>query len=494
MITRTVFFTALVMLPGLAFLCKIQIKNQNNDLHFDASGYEVQTLEYNGIALIVRAFENIIYIKNPVDTNYQKMNIYIPEAYFKGGSINGYTSETAPIFYPNKVGGYMPAKPVTFIPESKRGLAGDMQNTVAFMLSRGFVVASAGARGRTLQNSAGQYTGKAPAGIVDLKAGLRYLKYNDARMPGNANKIISSGTSAGGAMSSLLAATGNHPDYEPYLNDLEAAPATDDIFGAQCYCPIINLENADIAYEWQFNGINTYEQRQRGTTSGMVVELTEEQIKISAELRSGFPGYVNSLGLKDKRGNSLTLDEKGNGSFKDFVKSYIIESAQTALDTGTDLSSHSWIEIKGGKVVDLDWRSYLEYMKRMKTPPAFDGLDLSTPENQLFGTVNIDRQHFTEYGQDNSRTEGSTLADQHLIKMMNPMHYIGVPEANTAKYWRIRHGAKDKDTSLGIPVILGTFLQNHGYDVNMEFPWDRPHSGDYDLEELANWIDSIAKE
>jgi hypothetical protein len=32
----------------------------------------------------VRAYENIIYVANPVDTVYQKMNIYIPEEYFSG--------------------------------------------------------------------------------------------------------------------------------------------------------------------------------------------------------------------------------------------------------------------------------------------------------------------------------------------------------------------------------------------------------------------------
>ena len=55
------------------------------------------------------------------------------------------------------------------------------------------MVASAGARGRTTKDSDGNYTGKAPAGLVDLKAGIRYLKFNNKRMPGDANKIISMG-------------------------------------------------------------------------------------------------------------------------------------------------------------------------------------------------------------------------------------------------------------------------------------------------------------
>ena len=73
------------------------------------------------------------------------------------------------------------------------------------------------------------------------------------------------------------------------------------------------------------------------------------------------------------------------------------------------------------------------------------------------------------------------------------MYYIGQLATNTAKHWRIRHGSKDKDTGLAISVILGTYLQNKGFDVNVELPWDKPHSGDYDLAALFDWIDAKKK-
>ena len=55
------------------------------------------------------------------------------------------------------------------------------------------------------------------------------------------------------------------------------------------------------------------------------------------------------------------------------------------------------------------------------------------------------------------------------------------------------HGAFDRDTSLAIPVILATLLQNKGYQVDFCLPWGLPHSGDYDLKELFEWIDCLAK-
>jgi hypothetical protein len=73
------------------------------------------------------------------------------------------------------------------------------------------------------------------------------------------------------------------------------------------------------------------------------------------------------------------------------------------------------------------------------------------------------------------------------------MNYIGTTDATPAKHWRIRHGTIDRDGSIAIPIILATKLQNNGYDVDIALPWNTPHSGDYDLTELFNWIDRLCK-
>jgi hypothetical protein len=73
------------------------------------------------------------------------------------------------------------------------------------------------------------------------------------------------------------------------------------------------------------------------------------------------------------------------------------------------------------------------------------------------------------------------------------MSYVGDKQAKTSKYWRIRHGAKDKDTGFAVSIILTTMLKNKGYQANLELPWDKPHSGDYDLDELFAWADGICK-
>ena len=461
---------------------------QKSPLRFDASKYTTQQVTQGDQTFTVRAYEGIVYIANPVEEQYQQLNLYIPEAYFNGETINGFNAQTAPIFFPNGVGGYMPAKPLSLT----GGKFKDTNNSLIMALSKGFVVASPGARGRT------SATGKAPAVIVDLKAAMRYLKYNDKEMPGDANKIISNGTSAGGASSALLGASGDQAAYEPYLKELGAAPATDAIFAVSAYCPITNLENADKAYEWQFGNLSQYKTMeismldynvQRTYKTGT---FTAEQTKVSADLKKDFPAYLNSLQLKDRKGKRLTLNAKGEGSFKELLKQTIIAAAEKAQKGGTDLSQYSFLTLKNGKVTAIDWEGYITYMERHKTPPAFDALDLSTGENQLFGDSTTDKKHFTPYALKNSTTE-SQMADANIVKLMNPMSFIGKKNAHLPKYWRIRHGAKDSDTSAAISLILATTLQNYRYIVDYALPWDKPHSGDYDLEELFDWAEKISK-
>lgn len=83
------------------------------------------------------------------------------------------------------------------------------------------------------------------------------------------------------------------------------------------------------------------------------------------------------------------------------------------------------------------------------------------------------------------------LADDKLIRLMNPTIYICEDRTTIAKHWRIRHGSFDRDTSLAIPIVLATLLKNRGYNVDFELPWGIYHSGDYDLAELFTWIDGL---
>ncbi|WP_236585168.1 hypothetical protein [Companilactobacillus farciminis] len=130
----------------------------------------------------------------------------------------------------------------------------------------------------------------------------------------------------------------------------------------------------------------------------------------------------------------------------------------------------------------------MKFITRMKSTPAFDDLKMENAEPKLFGIEDVNNQHFTKLAQEHSRVP-STLADQELVQAINPLHYLDNKDG--AKYWRIRHGASDRDTSFAIPIILATSLKNAGYKVDFAMPWNTPHSGDYDLRDLFTWIDKV---
>ncbi len=535
---------------------------QEYSIVFNPDDYSTKTMDANGEPVTFRAYEHLVYVKKPYDPESQMLSIYIPETYLKGGTINGFTAETAPIFMPNGVGGYMPGQIEEPREESRHGGA----NAALYALSNGYVVVSPAIRGRSLKHENGYETGKAPALIVDYKAAVRFVRFNRkaGRIPaGDTEKIISSGTSAGGALSALLGATGNAKDYVPYLKEAGAAKERDDIFASMAYCPITNLENADMAYEWMFHNANEYYNAgparrvppaaNSTSPAGAVPDrpanapaeaakgtaMTPEQKEISAELKEKFTEYLNDLDLRDSLGNRLNLAPDGYGLFREYIESLYLEAAQNAIDTGEDVSKTPWLTVSDGTAVHMDFDKYVATVKRLKGVPAFDAFDMTSGENNEFGTYDIPNKHFTRYALEHSQLvtvpkeeEEKEIAEEKarqynlaspvekrqlrkanleeqmekdkldlsqymanglVVKMMNPMRYIGNPDVQTAPHWRIRHGALDRDTALAVPAMLAVKLKNNDKAVDFKVAWGYGHAGDYDLPELFAWTDRICK-
>ena len=476
-------------------------------LAFDAKNYESMSTTVDNKEIKYRAFEYIPYVANPIDIDQQYMNIYVPEEYFNNGTVNGYNTQTAPIFMPNAVGGYMPSQAMT--PKDENG----KPNSVLYALSRGYVVASPATRGRTNKASDGNFIGKAPAVIVDLQAATAYLHANDSTMPGNANRIITNGTSAGGAVSLLQGAAGNNSDFQPYLQALGAATAATNVYAVSAYAPITNLDAADMAYEWSYKGITSFNKVTMGqgelpqaNVGGNTappqrtmqrVSLNADDVAYSNLLSEHFPEYINNLQLHDSMGRVLKLDKNGNGTFKNYVKAFIIDAANKAQAKGTDLSKHTYLvrDGKTGAIKDINWEAYNQFVSRSKAPGAFDSRSNDSGENNLFGTSTTDNNHFTITAalHDTTSNQNVYVENAKIVTMMNPMNYLGSPAATNAQFYRIRYGTADSNTSIAIPLIVGTRAQNLGYQVDMATPFDVDHSGDYDLDELFNWMDNIVK-
>ncbi len=159
--------------------------------------------------------------------------------------------------------------------------------------------------GRGLKDEKGAFIGNAPACIVDLKARSVILSITGTKYQEMWIRLSPMGQAPAEPLSALLGTTGNHPDYEPYLEEIGAAEETDDV-----YAPPVTVQlqiwNMRI---WHMNGnfvgsmITT-----GGEKSGV---MSEEQKKLSAMEKLLFPSYLNSLKLVGDSGRQLTLKEDG---------------------------------------------------------------------------------------------------------------------------------------------------------------------------------------
>ena len=254
----------------------------------------------------------ILYCQFPVNIQYQTLAIFVPAKYmtatetqtgyykYKINSdavVGNYTAKTAPIVMPVNTPGYMAMPSLTSYTSVKK------------FTDEGFIYVHAGCRGRNEG---------APAGITDLKAAVRFLRFSKDTIPGNTERIFTFGMSGGGAQSALMGATGNSNLYEPYLNQIGAVKETsDDIYGAMCWCPITNLDTANEAYEWMM-----------GSTRK---DLSNESKIISDKLAEKYAEQLNNLKIKDFDGNVLSLSKSDEGiyqagSYYEYLKKVIEKS------------------------------------------------------------------------------------------------------------------------------------------------------------------------
>lgn len=207
----------------------------------------------------------VVYCEKPAATAYESLGIYVPGAYMNGtanddgtytctvkaeSSVGDYYAATAPIVMPVNTPGY----------SAQNAPTSYNYNEISSYIGAGFIYVLACCRGRNNgYDDDGNlvYSGGAPWGATDLKAAIRFLRYNAAALPGDTDRIFTFGHSGGGAQSSLMGASGDSNLYFGYLEAIGAAMYDDNgqyisdaICGAMCWCPITSLDYANQAYEW----------------------------------------------------------------------------------------------------------------------------------------------------------------------------------------------------------------------------------------------------
>ncbi|MBQ9349285.1 MAG: hypothetical protein IJT94_18425, partial [Oscillibacter sp.] len=436
-------------------------------------------------------YQGVYMNANVTNLSNQTMLVYVPAAYLtadENGSVTGinhegaagnYTADTAPIVYLNECGGWKSSSP---------------RSCDTSYIEQGMVYVTAGARSRDAVGEDGTLTGKAPTQMADLKSGVIQLRANRDVIPGDTDRIVSVGTSGGGQMSSIFGASGNMPEYYEYLYAAGALGVTkngdgsfssaypDNIYAAQCYCPIADIENADLAYAWWWVDLADA----GGTYGGSFTDFDRRLQELEAD---AFVEYLNGLNLKDAEGNALDLDSLRSGTYYDAVLSNISDALNAAADNG-DVDpetaypdSDSWL----AKDEDGTWRvtDMAGFMtgtglvsQRNKAIPGFDPLDKSA-ENDAFGTPEDAAVHFSRsvaeilsanYDElsaldgfnaeqvdayiEEALTGDGAEAIARQADLLNATEIMlgvnGLSPVDPAPYWRDRSGTADQHTSFSV--------------------------------------------
>lgn len=462
----------------------------------------------------------IDYCEKPVDIRYERLSVFVPEAYMnssknsdgtytcklnKKARIKGYSAYTAPIIMPVYTPAYASDIAIT---EDVLAYRSTFLDSLTYYTSEGFVYVHAGCRGA--------YEG-APAGVTDLKAAIRYIRYCDELIAGDAEKIFVYGTSGGGAQAAILGASGDSELYNPYLKAIGAVRGvSDSIAGSMDWVPITNLDTANAEYEWMMGS----------TREG----LSDKDKAVSDSLSKAFAKYINKAGFTDKNGNKLTLkkSEKGiykAGSYYNYIKGVIEKSLNNFL-SDNDFYDSSPSEYIDSLNADKKWINYNKKTNKAtitcvedftnackkadKYPYAFDNPEVEIP---LFGTGNDQGLHFDkiladilteqnisyagEYSSDLKKTDSFGYSVEKRVDMYTPLYYLmesrkGFRKSNVAKYWRIRSGINQSTTSLTTEVNLALALKKYDGVKNVDFEtvWDQGHT---EAERKGNGMQNFIK-
>lgn len=263
----------------------------------------------------------LTYCTKPATTTYESLAVFVPGAYFTAEQSGD--SYTCSINEKAVVGSFTPATAPVLMPVNTAALSAQMSPTVydyeglAPYLEAGCVYVYAGFRGRsagydTASGSKDLFAGGAPWPVVDLKAAVRYLRYNASGLPCDASRVFVFGFGAGGGVSAVLGSSGDAEPYAPYLTSLGAVThdaqgnaVSDAIAGSASWCPVTSFDVADTSYEWGQGQYTDADTRADGTWTRA----------LSQDLAGAYGAWVNEMDLRDADDEQLTLDETEAGVF-----------------------------------------------------------------------------------------------------------------------------------------------------------------------------------
>jgi len=420
-------------------------------------------------------------VATPQASDYETLGIYVPGAYLTGkdngngtytatvntsGAVGDFTAATAPTVFPVNTPGYSAQKPPTEY----------SYDTIKAYMEAGFIYVHAGLRGK--DSNSQTYSGNAPWGVTDLKAAVRYRRYNAASVPGDAAKVYVFGHSGGGAQSAVAGASGDSELFAPYLAVLGAATTdtsgkalSDAVAGAMCWCPITSLDSANAAYEWNMGQFASSGTRAEGTWTRAY----------SQDLAAAFPAYLNGLKLTDAQGKPLTLESSSqgtylSGSYYNHLVSVIQKSLNDFLAATTFPYTPSSTEMAGmeprggdsqGSAKSTTYKTVEEYIAFLNSSSqwvTYDASKKTATVTGLQGFVTSQKNASKDVGafdgvgraQTENLVMGSGENKQHFSSLSREVISKGQSRYSGLSGWNKDYGVAAYEKDLGTKDSVGT--------------------------------------
>ena len=463
---------------GTSIYSKRNIPSSNSKISFD---FDMNNWDYDSQNNVYYKM-SVEYCENSKKEENEKFEIYVPGEYLIGkqNEEGKYDCEI------NKQGmkaGYTPeSSPMIIAIQGEENIEQKLHENynykeISRFINEGYIYIWPGTRGQKetdIENNE-EYSKGIIDGITDLKALIKFCRFNKDIMPGNEEKIISYGINGGGTKSAILGASGDSDLYYQKLATIGAISESNDgkhisdsINGTMCCSPIIDIDTIEKNYAW-FTG-----------------QYLDNQNKEEVEdLAIQYAEYINNLKLKDEHGSLLYLKETDKGIYSEGTYiNYIMSNYENSINNFIKETNFPYTNTEK----NTTYNTVKDYIDSLNSKNDY----ISYNEN-----LNISKiQNLKEFGLHFENNNINNIVSQNLY---NPVYFLsnkynGNGTSYISRHWNIFNIINENDLNDFSTMNLKLLLQKNEdvNKINYNDVWGRDYTKEeiknMEFENLKSWI------
>lgn len=432
--TKNIIITIVIIMIVICVALGVSFYSKNNSPISKAKinfNFNMEKWKYDEINNVYYQM-GIKYCENSINEENEKFEIYVPGEYFIGeknndgtykcsinpnGKKTRYTAETAPMIISIESNEEIEQKP-----HKEYNI-----EIIRKYINEGYVYIWPGFRGlkekQNMQNDE-EYSTAIIQGIADVKAMIKFLRFNKEVLPGNTDRIIAFGKNGGGTKSGILGASGNSGLFTLELKAVGSIMQnTDDdsiydgVNATMCCSPVNNIYISKKSYSWF---VEQY-----------IAETDEDTKKEIEDLASQYANYINWLKLKSEDGSLLFLvngAKEGiftSGTYYDYIK----KELENYINSFLKNTSFPYISSKN----NIKYETAKDYVEKLNDRTNFLTYDINT------NTVKINTiEEFIKHCQDKKEKIVERISENEY----NHYYYLSNKYGNkgdlfVSRYWNI---------------------------------------------------------